>query len=340
MKPLFHPALINGPFGDPGIYIDFLFDRRAVLFDMGELSHLPPRKLLRVSHIFISHTHVDHFIGFDHLVRLCLGRDKTLRLYGPPGFVDQVWHRLSSYTWNLVQNYPTDFTVVATETHPDGKGVVGEFHCKKGFAAEQMRSVTIQDGILHEEETFRVRSVFLDHRIPCLAFALEEKNHVNIMKSRMAELDLQVGEWLTGLKQAVLREEPDDFPIKAWWRDGNDTIVRQFSLGALKKDIVRTVPGQKIAYVTDAVYTEENAGRIIALAHGADYLFIESTFLQSEAARAAERKHLTALQAGSLGRRAGAARVIPFHFSPKYTGQEELLHRETEMAFAGNLAVG
>jgi ribonuclease Z len=339
MKPLFHPSLINGPFDDPGIQIDFLFDRRAVLFDMGEMSHLPPRKLLKVSHIFISHTHVDHFIGFDHLVRLCLGRDKKLHLFGPPGFVDQVWHRLSSYTWNLVQNYPTDFTVVAAEVHPDGKGLIGEFHCKKGFSPEQMRSATFHDGILHDEETFRVRSVFLDHRIPCLAFALEEKNHVNIMKSRMAELDLQVGEWLTGLKRAVLRDAPDDLPIRAWWRGEDGTVERKIPLGELKKEIVRIVPGQKIAYVTDAVYTDENAERIVDLARGADYLFIESTFLQSDAARAAERKHLTALQAGSLGRRAGAARVIPFHFSPKYTGQEELLHRETEMAFAGNLAI-
>ena len=338
MNPLFHPALVNGPFGDPALYIDFLFERRALLFDMGDLAPLSARKLLRVSHIFVSHTHVDHFIGFDHLMRICLGRDKRLHLYGPPGFVDQVWHRLAAYTWNLVQNYPTDFTVIAAEANPDGKGLVAEFHCMRGFPPEKVRSETFPEGVLYEEETFRVRTVFLDHRIPCLAFALEEKSHVNIMKNRLAEMGLPVGPWLSELKQAVLREEPDHLPFKVWWRGKEGAGERLIPLGELKTDVLRIVPGQKIAYVTDAVYTRENAAKIVDLAQGADYLFIEATFLEEEAQRATERKHLTARQAGYLARQAGAARVIPFHFSPRYTGKEQLLRDEAEQAFVGNLS--
>ncbi len=265
MKPLFHPALVNDPFGDPGLYIDFLFARRALLFDLGDLRQLPSRKLLRVSHIFVSHTHVDHFIGFDHLVRVCLGRDKKIHLYGPPGFVDQVWHRLAAYTWNLVQNYPTDFTVVAAEAHPDGKVMVAEFHCRKGFMPEQVRAETLHDGVLLDEQAFRVRSAFLDHRIPCLAFALEEKNHVNIMKNRLAELGLAVGPWLTELKEAVLRGEPDEFQFRAWWRGESGVVERRIPLGELKREILRIVPGQKIAYVTDCAYTPDNAERIVAI---------------------------------------------------------------------------
>ena len=335
MRPLFHPSLVNGPFADPGLYIDFLFQRRAILFDLGEISHMPPRKLLRLSHVFVTHTHVDHFIGFDHLVRLFLGRDKKLHFFGPPGFLDQIWHRLSSYTWNLVQNYPTDFTIVAVEIHPDGKALSAGFHCKQGFQSHGNRSFALTDSMLLDEETFRVRFAFLDHKIPVLAFSLEEKNHVNIMKNRLDERGLPVGPWLADLKHAVLGEEPDDQLFRVWWKEGVNVMERYLPLGQLKRDILLIVPGQKITYVTDIVHEPENASRIIELARGSDYLFIEAGFLHEDAERAREKFHLTAYQAGLVGREAGAARVLPFHFSPKYTGREEELRSEVERGVAG-----
>jgi ribonuclease Z len=56
MPPRFHPTLVNGPFGDPALYVDVLFERRALLFDLGGLEQLPPRKILRIRHAFVSHT--------------------------------------------------------------------------------------------------------------------------------------------------------------------------------------------------------------------------------------------------------------------------------------------
>jgi ribonuclease Z len=83
MTPQFHPGRVNGPFDDPAVYVDFLYGRRALLFDLGDIRALPYRKILRITHIFISHTHIDHFYGFDHLLRLCLGREKRIHLFGP-----------------------------------------------------------------------------------------------------------------------------------------------------------------------------------------------------------------------------------------------------------------
>ena len=336
MKPQFHPTLVNGPLGDPALFIDFLFERRALLFDLGDIVDLPPRKILRLSHVFISHTHMDHFIGFDHLVRIFLGREKKLHLFGPPGFLDQVWHRLAAYTWNLVENYPTDFTIRAMELYPDGKALAADFHCRNGFHSEGNEAFTITDGVLLDEESFRVRSIFLDHKIPSLAYTLEEKSHVNIMKNRLDELGLPVGPWLAELKRAVLSGEPEDMPCRIWWREDGRVQEKWMPLGDLRTRVLIIVTGQKITYVTDTVCSADNAEKIVELARGADYLFIEAPFLHEEAERAALKYHLTAAQAGALACRAGVVRVIPFHFSPKYTGMEERLEREVEEAFAGD----
>jgi ribonuclease Z len=65
MRTSFHPRLINDPFGDPGLFISFLYRRRALLFDLGDLHALAPRDMQKISHVIVTHAHMDHFIGFD-----------------------------------------------------------------------------------------------------------------------------------------------------------------------------------------------------------------------------------------------------------------------------------
>ena len=75
--------LINGRTGDPALYIETLFEQRAILFDLGDITSLSPRKIRRLEHVFVSHAHIDHFFGFDRLLRVLVGRDKRIHLYGP-----------------------------------------------------------------------------------------------------------------------------------------------------------------------------------------------------------------------------------------------------------------
>lgn len=336
MKPIFHPRLVNDPFGDPGVYVDFLFEKRALLFDLGSLSPLSSRQLLRVTHAFVSHAHMDHFAGFDSLLRVLLGREKLLWLFGPPGFLDRVEHKLAAYTWNLVESYENELRFRVTEVGPDGSGSSADFSSRDGFRRGPATPASFPGGVVVDEETFLVRCAVLDHRIPCLAFALEEKFHINVWKSGLESLGLPTGPWLRDLKSAVVRGDPDDTPVEVRWREDGEAREARVALGELRAQALRIVPGQKIAYVTDVVYHPANATAILELARDADLLFIEATFAADEEDRAAEKHHLTSRQAGWLARRAGAKRLVPFHFSPKHSEDGDRLLREALEAFTGS----
>jgi ribonuclease Z len=97
---------------------------------------------------------------------------------------------------------------------------------------------------------------------------------------------------------------------------------------------LRTARGQKIAYVVDLAYDERNIESVVTLARDADQLFIEAPFLDVDANIAAERRHLTAHQAGHIAKQAHVGRLIPFHFSARYRDRAEELMREAEEAFS------
>ena len=125
---------------------------------------------------------------------------------------------------------------------------------------------------------------------------------------------------------------PTSGPFASGGRRASRYRERWLPLGELKRQILRIVPGQKLAYVTDTAYHEANAASIVGLARDADLLFIETMFLEEDKEMAAAKYHLTARQAGELARRANVARVVPFHFSPRYVGCEARLHGELAAA--------
>ena len=332
MRPRFYPTLVNDRFGDPALFVDFLLERRAILFDLGDISALPTRSILRVSDVFVSHTHIDHFYGFDRLLRLLVGREKRVRLYGPAGFIDRVEAKLGAYTWNLTHRFREELIFSVTELGAEGQARRVKFRFKSRFARGAEERLEVRDGVILDEPSLRVRFAALEHRTPSLAFALEEKEHVNVWRTEIDRLGLAVGPWLRELKEAVHRGLPEDTPVTVARADGTPD---RLPLGFLRGKIRSLTPGQKLAYVTDTAFTKATESAITELAREADILFIEAAFAQSETAVAAERAHLTTTQAGLLARKAGAKRVEPFHFSPRYAGKGAAMLDEVNRAFLG-----
>jgi ribonuclease Z len=254
MKPSFHTRLLNGPFDDPMLYVRFLRESKALLFDLGFTVNLSVRDILKISEIFVSHAHIDHFIGFDSILRLQLKREIPLRLYGPEGFIERVEGKLKSYTWNLTEDYPLSINVSAVGEESVARAV---FRAENSFQREEQETIPF-DGILVQNSFYKVSAAVVNHKIPCLAFCLEENYHINIDKAKLDSMNLPVGPWLGEFKKA-LRENRTDMEF----------TIRDSKFGfAELKEIANITRGQKISYVVDVLGSPENIKRIVDLVKG------------------------------------------------------------------------
>lgn len=327
MSDTFWARLVNDPFEDPVLYVSLRHRRRALLFDLGRIDGLGLRDLHKIADVFVSHTHIDHFVGFDHLLRASLNREEELRLYGPRGIAENVGGKLAGYTWNLIESYPLRISVWEIDGE---RRRVTRFRAARKFMPEQEPPTTFE-GILLEEPAFRVRAAILDHRVPCLAFALEEKNRLNVRAERLEAMGIDRGPWLDDLKRMVRENAPGGTALEMPVQDGKKSLTR--SLKEWRETLLIEQEGQKIVYVVDNLFSPANAERIVALASGASVFYCEAAFAQEDEARARERYHLTARQAGELARMARVERFVPFHFSERYEKDPERLRDEAMAAF-------
>src|SRR5579885_2753746 len=88
--------LVNGSAGDPVLFIDYP-GKGAFLFDAGDLGRLDAARLAGLRAVFLTHHHIDHFVGFDRVLRANLDHDKLLHVFGPADTIRRVYARVTSY---------------------------------------------------------------------------------------------------------------------------------------------------------------------------------------------------------------------------------------------------
>ncbi len=332
MRSVFNPRLVNGPFGDPALYVHLAHRGQALLFDCGDLHALTTRELLKIRAVFISHGHIDHLVGFDSLLRAFLYHDLNLQLFGPAGIIDQLTGRLAGYTWNLT----TGFSFMLTVQEWRGEQLEATvFRAQNGFVAEPQPGRDCSDGLLYETPYCSVRADRLEHGdIDSLAFALEEPLHIAIHREALERRGFLVGPWLAHFK-VLLQQQTSGKTLLAVPLVAGGT--EQVPLGELVEEIASTERGMKVCYVTDASPTSANLDKIIALAREAHLLVIEAVFAHQELPRAQLRNHLTARLAGRIGRLADAKRLRVFHHSRRYLDRPQLLDKEAQESFCGEL---
>lgn len=328
MTPLFLPQLVNDPFGDPAVYMQIRHEKKAVLFDLGDLSRLPARKLMKISHIFVSHCHMDHFIGFDQLLRCVLGRPNNINIFGPPGFLVHVRAKLAGYTWNLVKNSPLSLTI--SEIHTGQYLLSQTLFCRDGFRERALTKTPLHDHTILSTPGFSVQAVILDHKIACAAYSLQEPSHINFRQEVLEERQWPRGPWLSKLRMAIRNRVPGHTCFEV----GGKT----YTLHELASLLTITTPGQKITYVTDINASRENLALVKTLTMNSDILFCEASFLVEDQLKAAQTHHLTATQAGRLAEESHVKKLIIFHFSPKHHGDAQRYYQEAATTFSGRIA--
>ena len=313
-------ALVNGVFGDALLHLRFRHQRRSLLFDLGNGSRLPTRIAHQVSHIFISHAHMDHIGGFLWLLRSRLGDYPSCRLFGPPGLAKNIEGFLQGILWDRVEDSGASFEVM--ELHIDR---LKRFYLQTGYSRRQLMEETeVVDGILLNEPGFQIRGVRLDHHgTPVIAYAFEPDRQINIRKDRLEARGLGPGPWLNELKRNLLYHNET---AMIQLPDGSEASTR-----SLADDLVLIMPGKKLVYATDLADTKSNREQLIKLARHAHTFFCEATFSEADVDHATSNGHLTTRACGEIATKAGVSRLVPFHFSRRYTDNPQQLYDEIKV---------
>jgi ribonuclease Z len=314
--------LINEKYEDPGIVIEIPELQDFILFDVGNIYKLDRDLIKKINKIFITHTHMDHFIGFDFLLRSKLGRPQTVEMFGIDPLSYNVFCKLQGYTWNLVDLEPQ--IIFKVKCFKDDLYQYYEFDIKKKFANDFIKEEEADSDIIYENSHYRVRYAVLDHKIKVMGYAFEYKDRLFLKKEKIQELPLK-GREIGLFKQWLENPENQGKTFKI--------LDKEYPYEYLKEEYSYTQKGIKISYITDVVYSQDNKEKIINLVKDSDYLYCESVFLERDKEQASKVYHLTTTQTAEIATLANVKNLIVFHFSRRYGKNKDLVIEEIRKYF-------
>ena len=146
------------------------------LFDCGEAAQLGLQRVkispLKVSRIFISHWHADHFAGLLPLIETLhmLKRSEPLFIYGPEAgrFVDAL---LELSYWSV------------------------------GFEIKSKECPTNKIQNMHKTKEYEIFSIPVKHNVPAVGYVLREPSHWTIDMSKAKAVGLEPGPQLQEIKE-------------------------------------------------------------------------------------------------------------------------------------------
>lgn len=149
------------------------------------------------------------------------------------------------------------------------------------------------DGVVASTGRWTLTARHLDHSVDAIGYRLEEPEGLHFLPDRLRA---------AGVRGPAIHELEAVGEVRARGR-----TVRL-------EEVSEPRPGQVVAVVMDTRVCDA----AVELARGADLVVCESTFLEAEADLAARYGHLTARQAATIAREAGARRLVLTHYSQRH----------------------
>ena len=157
--------------------------------------------------------------------------------------------------------------------------------------------------IIYEDRSVTVETVPLKHRMPTCGFIFREKPTPRHIKRDMIDFY--------------------EIPLCMINRikNGEDYVLDDGTIVPNERLTEPSDPARTYAYCSDTAFLPQ----IVEQVKGADLLFHEATFAESELLRAQQTLHSTASQAATIASKAGVKRLVIGHYSARYEDESVLL---------------
>jgi len=321
-------VLTNSLEEDPFVLIESLDKKSAFLFDCGLKVRGNYRRLRKLKAIFVTHSHIDHLIGFDHILRSMLSETTVLDMYGPKNFIRKMVGRMSSYDWDRAheQNLTLQINEI-TPTHIETVKMSSATHFEAGAPAR----ASVHQVINYDNEYF-IQWCHLDHGGSCcLGYSIKTRDRWRVNKDKFQCAGLNEGPWVGKALKSLEAGQLHNACIPD---------LPAMPIEELEKKIFYFQAGKKIAYITDTRFTERVSSNVLEIADKADLLICEGTFILSDQHLAKQYNHLTAQEAAMLAQHAGVKQLLLNHPSRRYHGKFQLLLDEARDIFPDTSMVG
>jgi ribonuclease Z len=284
--------------------------------ECGDASMLTVKEIQSCNAVFISHTHIDHFVNFDAVIRHQIGIQRRVIICGPKGISAQVQSRIKSYTWNLIEEGSIAYEI---REFLAGEKVVSYELEPPNWELKKLGES--QGNIIFEDRMFSVNAVLLNHKTPILAYKFKA---VDTVKIDIQSSGFKGGKWVKDLKEAF---EKDD-------RAALITVDgKEYRADALFH-LLHVQEGDSLGVIMDHAATHENHAEIRNHFFRCRKVFIESFFNAEDKELAMVNHHSYSIASGKIMEECEVKEPVPVHFSRKYSEEQiEGLKREFEEAF-------